>query len=75
MARLELGRGINPSGISKLLRDYGIKPEVIRIGETTHRGYCSKSFLEVFVRYLPKPEPGNLETTEGTSTEMLCFQA
>ena len=43
-------------------------------GETTHRGYCSKSFVEVFDRYLPKPEPNDLETTESIFTE-LCFQA
>ena len=65
------GKGINPSGVSKLLRDYGIKPEVIRIGETTHRGYCSKSFVEVFDRYLQKPEPDNPETAESIFTEML----
>ncbi len=47
------GRGVNPSGLAKYLRPYGITSAVIRVGDATPRGYRRDDFREAWERYLP----------------------
>lgn len=47
------GVGIKPRSLSKLLRPYGIKPKVVRVGIETPRGYEREQFAEVWQRYTP----------------------
>lgn len=51
------GKPINPQQISKLLRPFGIKPAVIRVGSKTPRGYERQQFVEAFDRYLLPATP------------------
>ena len=51
------GIPINPQQVSKLLRPFGIKPAVIRIGDKTPRGYERSQFVEVFERYVEPATP------------------
>lgn len=51
------GKPINPQQVSKLLRAFGIKPAVIRVGSKTPRGYERSQFVEVFDRYLLPATP------------------
>lgn len=46
------GRPLDARGLAKRLRDYGITPKTIRIGETTLRGYERAAFLDAWSRYI-----------------------
>lgn len=46
------GKPINQQQVAKLLKPFGIKPGVIRIGQSTPRGYERGQFVEAFDRYL-----------------------
>jgi hypothetical protein len=52
-------RPLEPSGLSYRLKDYGIKPKVIRLGEQTARGYYRAELADVWDRYLPRGEDRN----------------
>lgn len=47
------GTGINPRGLARLLKPYGISPRVVRTGDGTPRGYRAEQFQDAFRRYLP----------------------
>jgi len=52
------GKGDKPMTarqLAKMLEDYGIKPDVIRIGRGTPRGFHTAWFDDAFTRYLPSP--------------------
>jgi len=53
------GKGDKPMTarqLAKMLEDYGIKSDVIRIGRGTPRGFHTAWFDDAFVRYLPSPD-------------------
>jgi hypothetical protein len=56
-AREDEQRRIQPRQVSALLRDYGVKPEVVRIGASTHRGYKRLDIENAQRRYLPVIPP------------------
>jgi hypothetical protein len=47
------GKGLDARGLSMRLRPYGIKPHVIRILNSTPRGYERADFVDAWTRYLP----------------------
>lgn len=47
------GKPISKTGIARLLKPFGIKAKVIRIGGRTPRGYEKTDFDDAFSRYLP----------------------
>lgn len=47
------GKPVSARQLSKRLGEFGVKPEVIRIGASTPRGYKLEWFADVFARYLP----------------------
>ena len=50
------GRPISKTGISRLLKPFGIKPKTIRTDTSrTAKGYLSEHFKDAFDRYLPAP--------------------
>lgn len=51
------GKTINQRQLAKLLKPFGIKPDVIRIGQSTPRGYEVGQFAEAFDRYLLSATP------------------
>jgi hypothetical protein len=55
------GQGIDPRGLGKLLRPYGVKPRVVRVGQDTARGYHRDQLAEPWERYL---DVGNTHATE-----------
>jgi hypothetical protein len=50
--RLFKGEGLDPRGLARLLRPFGIRPRVIRVGNETPRGYLVSDFSDAFERYL-----------------------
>lgn len=50
------GEGLDPRGLSRLLRPHGIKPRSVRIGADTPKGYRFDQFADAFARYLEPPE-------------------
>jgi hypothetical protein len=59
------GRAIDARGLSRRLKEYGIKSKTVRIGSTTPKGYSRSDFYDAWVRYLP--EPANESATSATS--------
>lgn len=51
------GRPLNAAKLARLLKPYGIGPEVTRIGEKTPRCYLRTSFEDAFKRYLREGSP------------------
>jgi hypothetical protein len=47
------GKPLNDAGLARRLEGYGVRPKVVRIGESTPRGYDRADFHEVWKRYLP----------------------
>jgi Protein of unknown function (DUF3631) len=45
------GKGLDARGLAKLLRPYGIKPKVIRLGTGTARGYERADLQDAWSRY------------------------
>jgi hypothetical protein len=58
------GKPLDDRGLARRLREYGIKPRVLRIGEATPRGYERKDFADGWERYLPS---SSLPATSATS--------
>jgi hypothetical protein len=52
--------------LAQLLRPYGIRPKVIRIGELTPRGYERDDFADAWERFLPPPRPDATSATSAT---------
>jgi hypothetical protein len=57
------GKPINDRGLAIQLRKYGIKPKVIRVGDSTLRGYTRQDFHDAWETYLPTPL-----SSEGSAT-------
>ena len=47
------GKPLNDLGLAKRLKGYGIKPKLVRIGESVSRGYARQDFHDAWKRYLP----------------------
>jgi Protein of unknown function (DUF3631) len=63
--------GLNPMGLATLLRPYGIKPELIRQGETVARGYRRADFEDVWPRYLPSDRSSRKPVTSEAAKDPL----
>ena len=50
--RLESRRHHSPNQIARLLSEFRVYPETIRIGDRTPKGYYLNKFAEAFTRYL-----------------------
>jgi len=61
------GNPLNDRGLAHRLRQYSIKPRVMRIAETTARGYERKDFVDAWERYLPSPPSSAASVTSVTS--------
>lgn len=46
-------RPISPNQLAYLLREFGVVPHSVRIGDDTPKGYCLTDFETAFCRYLP----------------------
>ena len=47
------GRCVTQNQVARLLRNYGIKPSSMRVGESVIRGYDKADFTDAFERYIP----------------------
>ena len=59
------GRGLDARGLARLLRPYGVKPKVIRVGSDTPRGYEHADLLDPWQRYLPHPQQAQQRNSAG----------
>jgi hypothetical protein len=57
------GEALDARGLARLLKPYGVKPEKLREGNDTFRGYRRASFEDAWARYLSAP-PGEAEHVE-----------
>ena len=47
------GHPLNDRGLAKLLKPYGIKPRIVRMGQDVSRGYTRQDLHEAWKRYCP----------------------
>src|SRR5262245_18214127 len=62
------GKPLSDIGLARRLKDYGIKPKVVRIGRDVARGYEQRDFRDAWLRYLP-PLPAKPVTPVTPVTE------
>ena len=63
------GKPLNERGLATRLRQYGIKPKVIRIGDSTPRGYARESFHDAWQAYLAPPLAETSATSATSETD------
>jgi Protein of unknown function (DUF3631)/Domain of unknown function (DUF3854) len=51
------GFGITMYELAERLRDYDVRPTVVKIAGSSHRGYTAEMFAEAWKRYLPSLPP------------------
>jgi hypothetical protein len=61
------GKPLDERGLARRLKPYDIKPQTIRMGTATPRGYYRADFLDMWRRHVPS-SPENTETTKTTET-------
>lgn len=61
------GKPLDSRGLSRMLGKYGIKPRVVRIGDSTPRGYLREDLHDAWSRYLPSA-PGDSATSATSAT-------
>jgi hypothetical protein len=61
------GKPIDSRRLARMLGKYGAHPKVVRIGETTPRGYTRESLTDLWQRYLPA-----VSATDETSATSLA---
>jgi len=67
------GKPLDDRGLARRLSAYGVKPKVLRNGETTHRGYYTADLQDAWLRYLAPLSPLRNSVTTVTS-ETVCAQ-
>jgi len=50
-------QGLDSRGLSYRLKQYAVKPQTIRVGCTTPKGYRCVDLRDAWSRYLPQQEP------------------
>jgi Protein of unknown function (DUF3631) len=48
-------KGVTPNGVARLLRDFGVTPKTIRLGDGTAKGYQRTQFESAWRQYTPSP--------------------
>jgi hypothetical protein len=61
------GKPLDARGLSRRLRQYGIKPEVVRVGQATPRGYRRAMLEDQWSRYL-RPAAATTATSATPTT-------
>ena len=62
------GRGFSGRDLARLLRPFGLRPRVVRIGHATPRGYLRDEFIDAWERYVDAPpSEQDLSATSATS--------
>jgi hypothetical protein len=54
------GKPLDARGLARRLSQYGVRPKVLRVGESTARGYDREDLHDVWVRYLGPPPHGDV---------------
>ncbi len=62
------GKAIDPRRLSRMLGKYGVKPKVLRIGDSTPRGYTREALADLWLRYLPLSATAETGATSLAST-------
>jgi len=62
------GKPLDERGLANRLRQYGVRPKVLRIGTQTFRGYAKADLIDAWSRYLPSPPPDTSATSETSET-------
>ena len=64
------GRPLDASKLARLLKPFGVRPKVVRLGDATPRGYDAADFADAWQRYIP-PEVATPATPATPATSAL----
>lgn len=65
-------QGVTEVWLSRVLRNYGVRPATMRIGEAVAKGYSMEDFTPVFKRYIPMSEVDDMKARlSGKSPEQV----
>jgi hypothetical protein len=64
------GDGLNSRDLAKMLKPWGISPKVVRVGDSSPRGYTADMFQDAWSRYVPGARPTS--ATSATSATVLA---
>jgi len=63
------GKPLDARALAWRLRPYGIRPYVMRVGDTTPRGYARADFDDAWGRYSPTPDLSATRATSATNED------
>lgn len=66
------GKPLNDRGLASRLRPYDIRPRVVRIGDSTPRGYNKADFRDAWQRYLSAPTDKAATSATPATTASPC---
>jgi hypothetical protein len=66
------GKPLDDRGLARRLRQYGIKPRLVRIGTDVRRGYEREEFIDTWSRYLPPPSATSVTSALGVTSPPLA---
>lgn len=61
------GKALDDRGLAFRLKKYGVRPKVLRIGESTPRGYARADFHDAWSRYLPSSQANETSATSAAN--------
>jgi hypothetical protein len=69
------GKPLTERGLAKLLKEYGVRSKLIRIGETVARGYSRADLVDAWARYVPAIDVTSVTSVttqpDGAAAELL----
>ena len=69
------GQGLDARGLARLLKPYGIRPQTVRVGTATPKGYPRIVFEDAFSRYLPPLAGAATSATSATPSSGVSLVA
>jgi Protein of unknown function (DUF3631) len=64
-------KALTQNSLARLLKNFHIRPDGIRVGEQTPNGYRLAQFTDVFRRYLPPEGETDLHTSTNAINQVL----
>lgn len=64
------GKKLDPRRLARMLRQFGVRSEGVRIGDATPKGYKREAFYDAWKRYLPVPSENATSATSATDPKI-----
>jgi hypothetical protein len=65
------GKPLDARGLARRLRPYDVRPRVIKVGDTTFRGYVREELHDAWQRYLPESTRDDVTSETGKTVSVV----